>query len=62
MVGEGVGVSALAVEFFLGERGGGVGEVGFAVFFALLALGWGWHCGGIEGLVDEEDSVGRYDG
>ncbi len=51
MVGEGVGVGALAVEFFLGERGVGVGEVGFPVFFALLALGWGRHCGGIDGAV-----------
>ena len=60
MVGEGVGVGALAVEFFLGERGAGVGEVGFAVFFALLALGWGRHCEGIEvGLLAQKYSVGR---
>lgn len=59
MVGEGVGVGALAVELFLGERGAGVRLVGFAVFFALLALGWGRHCGGIEELLAEKYSVGQ---
>ena len=58
MVGEGVGVGALAVEFFLGEGGAGVGLVGFAVFFALLALGWRRHCGGIEDMLAEEYLVG----
>ena len=51
MVGEGVGVGALAVEFLLGEGGAGVVEVGFAVFFALLALGWGRHWGRERGHV-----------
>ena len=59
MVGEGVGVGALSVEFFLGEGGAGVVSVGFAVFFALLALGWGRHCGGIEGMLAEEQVVGQ---
>ena len=62
MVGEGVGVGALSVEFFLGEGGAGVGFVGFAVFFALLALGWGRHCGGVEGLLAEKQAVGQFDG
>ena len=44
MVGEGVGVGALSIELFLGERGAGIGLVGFAVFFALLALRWGRRC------------------
>ena len=46
MVGEGVGVGALSIELFLGERGAGIGLVGFAVFFALLALRWGRRCRG----------------
>lgn len=49
VVREGVGVGALAVELFLGEGGAGVDLVGFAVFFALLALGWGGHWGGERG-------------
>ena len=51
VVGEGVCVSALAVELFLGEGGGGIGLVGFAVFFSLLAFGWGRHWGGDGGHV-----------
>ena len=58
VVGEGVGVGALSVEFFLGERGAGVGLVGLAVFFALLALGRRRHCGEIEDMLAEEYSVG----
>ena len=38
MVGEGVGVGALAVESLLGELGGALFLVGFAVVLALLAL------------------------
>ena len=51
MIGEWVGVGALAVEFFLGGRGAGVGLLGFAVFFTFLALGWGRHCGRIGKLL-----------
>lgn len=53
MVGEWVGMGALPVEFLLGEFGGLVVFVGFAVVFALLALvggGLGGH-GGSVGVV-----------
>ena len=51
MVGEWVGVGALSVEFFLGQFGGFVVSVCFAVVFAFLALVgvvWERH-GGIVG-------------
>ncbi len=54
MVGEWVGVGALPVEFLLGEFGGLVVFVGFAVVFALLAFMRGELGGhsGFGGVVD----------
>ncbi len=53
VVGEGVGVGALAVEALSGELGGPALLVGKAVFFALLALAGCGHRGGLGGWVCE---------
>ncbi len=50
VVGEGVGVGALAVEALSGELGVAFLLVGKAVFFALLALAGCGHRGGWVGL------------
>lgn len=46
VVGEGVGVGSLPVEFLLGKRGVAFFFVGFAVILALLALACCCHCDG----------------
>ena len=51
VVGEGIGVGSLAVEFLLGQLGVALLLVGFAIVFALLALAGCCHCGQMAGLV-----------
>ena len=45
MVGEGIGVGSLAVEFLLGQLGVALLLVVLTVVFALLALAGCCHCG-----------------